>query len=427
MSPPGSTPAPPQTPAIEPGPAALYGRIVLLLLLLVALRAPMLDHPTPVDPDEISFIEGLGFPQQYPVHHPGYPLWVAMGTVLHMLVLDPYTALQIWSLAASIAAPVLLYIGLRRLGSDSLAWWLAMGFGVNPLVWFEGTTALSYMAGGTVGLLIVGLCYSALRDRRATALYGAAAILAVGISLRADLLIYLGPMIAYTAWRFPWRSGLIAVAILACGAAGSFAWTAYLYGRADPAAVHPSLGHTFDVVLNTSVFRRGLRDGLARNLVKIGVNLGWDFGVAVLLLPPAVWRVFQRRSDWPREVKVVLLLWVVPITAFLALMHVVQGYFVLLLAAGYCLLGLALHSTLKSRIAAGIAAAIAICSMVQFAAYPWSASSTGFKRLVDAKIAFLSASGLQHIDRRERINAPGDYWRTPAHDAADQQRNPDAP
>ena len=77
------------------------GRVLGLLLILLTVRLPLLDHPTPVDIDEVSFIAGLGFPAQYPVHHPGYPLWVAMGTVLHAVGLEPYTAYMTWSVLAS--------------------------------------------------------------------------------------------------------------------------------------------------------------------------------------------------------------------------------------------------------------------------------------------------------------------------------------
>ena len=390
-------------------------RLVMLALPLLLLRVPLLDHPTPVDMDERNLQAALGFPAQYPVQHPGYPLWVAMGTGLHAAGLGPYAAYQAWSLLASVAGPILLYLGLRWVLDDSLAWWLAIGFGVNPLVWFQGTTALSYMSGGTVGLIVVGLSYRALATRRAATMYWAAVILAVGVSLRMDLLIYLGPMLTYVAWRFRWGRGLGAMLVVAAGFGALLTVSSYLYGRADPTQARPELAHTFDVVFGTSVFRCGFVDGLLRNLAKMGVNLGWDFGVGSLLLPPAVWLAVRRRRDGPAERTAVLLLWTVPIAGFLALMHVVQGYFMLLLPAGYCVIGLALQSRFKPRPAACVAAAIAVCSTVQFLAYPWSTQSTGFKRLLDAKIAFQSASGLRQIDRRKDIHTPGDYWRTPAY------------
>ena len=61
-----------------------------------------------------------------------------------------------------------------------------------------------------------------------------------------------------------------------------------------------------------------------------------------------------------------------------------------------------------------LALTIALCSLAQFLAYPWSAESTGFKRLLDGKIAFQSAAGIRQIDRRQDVHRPGDYWKTKA-------------
>ncbi len=401
----------------------VWVRLFGLGLLLLAIRIPLLGHPTPVDVDETAFIGGLGFPAEYPVHHPGYPLWVGMGTVLHTAGLESYTAYQLWSLAASVAGPMLLYRGLRWVVDDGPAWWLALAFGVNPLVWFQGTTALSYMAGGTVGLLVVGLCYRGLVTGRGAALYWAAGVLGVGVSLRADLLIYLGPMVAYAAWRFRWRRGATAMGVLAAGVCVFLAMTSYLYGRGDVAAVRPDIGHTVDVVLGTSVFKLGFVDGLLRNLVKMVLNVGWDYGAGVLLLPPAVWAVVRRGCGENVELGKVLLLWSVPISVFLATMHVVQGYFLLLLPAGYCVIGIALQGWFKGRSAVRVAAIVAMLSFAQFVCYPWSPELPGpdagaavrFKRLLDAKIAFQSASGLRQIDRRGEIHYQGDTWPTKAH------------
>ncbi|HVP13272.1 MAG TPA: hypothetical protein VMV94_19015 [Phycisphaerae bacterium] len=386
-----------------------------MLLLLLAARLPLLNHPTPANIDEVYFMNGLGFPAQYPVHHPGYPLWVAMGTLLNELGCEPYRSFQVWSLLASLAAPLLFYVGVRWLVEDGLAWLLAMAFGFNPLVWFQSTTALSYLSACVSGLLVIGLCYRATVEGRRAGMYGAAVVLVVGSFLRADLLIGLGPMVAYVGFRHLRRGGWIALLITAAGCIALVGVTARLYARTDPAQLHPDLSHTLDVVSGTSVFRLGLIDGLLRNASKIAVNLGWDFGVAAVLLPWAIWSIARGRSEGG-GIRLLLLLWALPWTAFLLLMHVVQGYFMLLLPAGYCAIGLALQSRCRSRAATRLAAVLTICSVLQFTLYPWSPESLGIKRLVDAKIGFQSAAGLRHIDKLPEIHQPGDFWPTAAYD-----------
>ncbi len=94
----------------------------MLVLVLLAMRLPLLDHPTPVHRDEVGFVEAIGFPADYPVHHPGYPMWVGLGTIAAAAGLEAYAAYQFWSVLASLAAPLLFYVGLRRAIGDGTAW-----------------------------------------------------------------------------------------------------------------------------------------------------------------------------------------------------------------------------------------------------------------------------------------------------------------
>ncbi len=394
----------------RPEPTWAPGLSIVLVGLLLALRIPYFDHPYPVQaPDESLFVAGLGFPAEYPVHAPGYPMWVALGTITHTVGLDAYVSFAAWSLLASLLAPLLLYIGLRRALDDRLAWWLGLAFGVSPVVWFQSTAALTYLPAATLGLLVAGFCHRAIVDAQARGLVPAAIILAIGVFLRLDLLIYLGPVVLYTAWRMRGRAGLVAVVILLAGTAAAYGLTLYLYSRGDGGAQR--LVHAREVILGTSVFRLGVVDGLLRNLVKVLVNVAWDFGLAAPLIPCAVWIVARDRrrlGDAPG----LLAIWLLPGVMFLSLTHVVQGYFMLLLPAGYALIGLALGAKLPTPAAVRIVAVVALFSVAQFIFYPWSDSGSGFKRILDDKIAFQSGQGLRHIDRRNVTHRPGDYWPT---------------
>ncbi|MFQ5429219.1 MAG: hypothetical protein ACE5E1_02815 [Phycisphaerae bacterium] len=410
---------------------------LLLLLVLVASRLPFLTHPVPTHPDEAAFTAGIGFPADYPVHPPGYPLWVAMGTLLARCGLTRYASYEAWSVLASLAAPVLLYLLLMRMlpgadrsqhaqggprppaanpgepRADRLAWWLALAFGLNPLVWFHSVAALTYLPATVAALAVVLLVDRAVTTDDRRPLLRGAAILAIGLFLRPDLLLYLGPLVLYAAWRLRSRT---APMIVAAGGLACAAVIAFLYTRHDAAAAS-RFAHTREVLLGTSVFQLGLLDGLLRNAVKIGANLVWDFGLGVFLLPVTAWTLRRdRRRDRPRFA--LFALWLAPGGLFLLLMHVVQGYFLILLPAGYLLIGCMLRSRLAPRSATRLAAAVALFSLAQFLFYPWSADSTGFKRLLDAKVAFQSAAGLRHIDQRAKIHHGGDYWPTRAHHRA---------
>lgn len=388
----------------------------LLVAVLLAARLPFLGHPIPVDVDELAFIGGLGFPAEYPVHHPGYPLWVALGTLTHRLGLPAYAAFQVWSVAASLAAPLLLYRGLRWLVEESPAWWTALAYGVCPLVWFLGTTALSYMTGGACGLAIVGLCCQAIRRARTDLLWAAALLLIVGISLRADLAIYLGPLVLWTGWKLGRRRFAAVALLLIAGGVLNLLLARHLYTRGAGGTISPSLAHTLDVVSGTSVFRLGLVDGLARNLVKIVLNFGWNLGLAAAAVPVCLLALWRRRRVLPRGVGGILLLWIGPGLGFLSLMHVVQGYFVLPLAAAYAIIGLGLQAIRSPARRAAAAVAIVAASTAQFLFWPWTTEGSDLTRLLNAKIAYLSRAGLMQVDRRGEIHSPGDTWRTAAHD-----------
>ncbi len=393
-----------------------YTHAALLVILLLPLRWIVADHPQPVHPDEVAFMAGIGFPSDYPVHHPGYPLWLALGTVAEMSGLSSYWSFAAWSLAASIVAPVLALMLFRRFVSYGASLALALAYGLNPLMWFSSVTALTYCAAAAIGMAVVLLSVSSIARRCPARLYAACILLSVGALVRVDLAIYAGPIVLYAAWRSERRTTLIrALAILATGAAVALLTTEYLYVRGDTAESAARLEHTRDVLLGQSVFRAGLVDGLLRNGVKVLLNLAWHLGIG---LPLAVWAAMSLIRHAPiggrgaTGVRLVIALWLVPGLVFLLCLHVAQGYFLPLLGGAYLLIGAAAEHRLGRRSAAKLAYVVAAFSLVQFLFYPWSSDSTGWKRTIDAKIGFISRIGLSRIDERPRIHTEGDTWPT---------------
>lgn len=390
-----------------------------LLLLLLTSRVLLVDHPTPVHGDETEFISALGFPAAYPVHQPGYPLWVAMGTLLAKCGAQPYASFQAWSVICSVLAPWVLYLTLRREMDDGMAWWTALAFGACPLLWFLGTTALNYATACAVVVIIVAQLRRAMNARRAAFLRCGAATLALSSLLRPDLLIWLGPIVIVTAWSFKWLDRVIAIGILALGTATVVAVQSWLYGRA-PEGMVPQVGHTMDVVLNTSVFRLGLVDGLARNALKLGAIALWQLGLPILISTCGclIWGEKVRRpaNHALMPIGTFFMLWTIPLVAFLILIHMTEAGHILVIIPGvYWLIAHLIAHRCTKRNAIRLMAGLAVASTLQFVLYPWSSESHGLKRIVDAKLAYISATGLRHIDERDLIHTPGDTWHTAAH------------
>lgn len=409
---------------LDTGRRQAFMHAALLVILLLPLRWIVADHPRPVHPDEAAFMAGIGFPSDYPVHHPGYPLWVALGTAAELGSLSSYWSFAAWSLAASIVAPVLALMLFRRFVSNGAALALALAYGLNPLMWFSSVTALTYCAAAAFGMGVVLLSVASVAQRSPARLYTACVLLSIGTLVRADLAVYAGPIVLYAALRSERRTTMIrALAILATGAAVALLTTEYLYARSDMAEAAARLEHTRGVLLGQSVFRAGLIDGLLRNGVKIAMNLAWHLGFG---FPLAVWAAMSLIRHAPiggrgaTGVRLMIVLWLVPGLVFLLCLHVAQGYFLPLLGGAYLLIGAAAEHHLGRRSAARLAYVVAAFSLAQFLFYPWSSESTGWKRTIDAKIGFISRVGLSRIDERPRIHTEGDTWpasKAPSHES----------
>ncbi len=361
-------------------------------------------------------MEGVGFPDHYPVHHPGYPLWVLMGTAGRFLGLDAYEAFSIWSLAAAVVSVALCHRIFRKFMSENVAFLFAAAFGVNPLAWHSSVTALTYSMASAFGLGVVLLSVRSVLEKRPHLVLFGAVLLAAGVFVRADLPVYTGPVLFAAVIRH--RSVMLFIrssAIMVTGCALFLLTVHTIYGRGVPGEVAERAAHTVEVVLGTSVFRAGFVDGLFRNGVKIAAFLGWQLGVALMMFAWMVPTLVHRARSGDYGARLILL-WLLPGLVFLLCLHVAPGYFLVLLPAFYLAVGRMIETARGLASARRVGAVVLVATVVQFMAYPWSSSSTGWKRTMDAKISYLSRIGLKHADERVRINEDGDVWRIPAHE-----------
>ena len=391
-------------------------RSVALCAILLISRLWVLRHPIPVHGDEAGFVAALGFPSPYPVHLPGYPLWIALGTMAWKLGASKYAAFVFWSLLGSLAAPWLLYRGLRWVLSEGLAWWTALAFGLNPLMWFLSVTALNYTVGVTLGLIVIGCVWRGKVTCESRWIERAAWGMAVCVWLRPDYLYWLGPMVLYGVWTCRRKSVVRVLSIVLLSYGSLIATILYLYGGVNSTVQPIGNGHLWvEGLLNTSVFRLGVMDGVVRSAAKLlGIGV-WVFGASGLLLVISFCLVGRIGTSRP-SVVVFLLWWTLPLTAFVLLIHMTEpGHVILLIPAVYVLMAAALTAIVKSDFAVRIMSGVVLCSIVQFVGWPWSVDAVGWQRTLNAKIAYLSAEGLRQIDHRWDIHTPSDLWPTPMH------------
>ncbi len=398
------------------------------MTVLLGLRLTVCGHPWPVHPDESEFVAAIGFPRPYPVHPPGYPLWVALGTGLNWAGLSPYVAYQSMSVAASCVGPAVLFFLLRGIVGGGIAWWAGLALGVNPVWWFEGVTALNYSAGNCLALGVVAVLARLQTCSNRRLLVAGLLLFAAAILLRPDTLFWLGLLVGTTVFRKYQRMACCAVVAVAIGLGAGLFGTGYWRVGAIP-----GLGHTLRVIWSTSVFSRGIVDGVVRNAVKLGAYLLWGLGVGGLVFVWALVRLMRARntlglrsrpSPWPspfqgegKRAALFIMLWIAPVLLFQLVVHVTEvGHSLWYLPAIYFVMALGLGLLRSRRVAVGILVLVCAGSISQFYLYPWRADVSGWRRVLNAKVAFASARGLARIDQRAVIHRANDFWTVPGGD-----------
>jgi ABC-type antimicrobial peptide transport system permease subunit len=136
-----------------------------------------------------------------------------------------------------------------------------------------------------------------------------------------------------------------------------------------------------------------------------------------------IWSVvrLRRRRDVIPSGRHFLLFWIGPVLLFQLLIHVTEvGHALWYLPPAYAVLALG-ASTLGAQRVALLPAAAVFASLAQFYFYPWRAEVSGRQRILNAKVAFVSAQGLARIDQRPEMHEPGDFWPVPSAPLSDSR------
>jgi len=172
---------------------------VLLAVVFLALHLPYI--PTSLeDLDSINF--ALGVRQFDVAHHqphpPGYPVYIALGKLVHPAVPDEARALALLSIVAGGLGAVAMAALFGRLTGVGRSTWVAVALGLtSPLYWFTAARPLSDMPGLAAALAVQaltlgaattgGLCVAAFSAGLATGIRSQVAWLTVPLLLARGL------------------------------------------------------------------------------------------------------------------------------------------------------------------------------------------------------------------------------------------------
>ena len=326
-------------------------------------------------------------------HPPGYLFYVGLGRLLYLTTGDATLAYVALAMFFSAGTTFVVYWLAKRLYDRGTALAAAALLAVSPLFWFYGSVGLTY-AGEAFGASVVAwFAYGALTGSPRHLYWGALVLGLVG-GMRQSVLVLLFPLWLGCALmgvrslrRLAVAAGILAAAVLS--------WLLpmlWLTGGLD-AYLSASSQLYASVVLRSSVLEAPLDIVFAqsRYLVEsVIVGLG-PLALALLALPYSIRRAGWRSREW------FLLAWIVPPSAFYALVHFGQAGYVLTFLPALVIL---LARALVEAVAAGTERlrrpnwrwALTTAALV-----PFVLINTGF---------FVSARPI----RREFDNRPGDAW-----------------
>lgn len=324
---------------------------VAIFVGFVALRIPFRSQFL-VNWDAVNY--ALGMAQFDLIHHqphpPGYIGYVFGARGLSALTGDANTTLTLISIVAGAVAPVALYVLARRLTSHRHGLAAAVLFGTAPLVWYYSSVAVSYIVGAAVALPLVWACHVARSERSERHLLIAAVLLAAMGALRQSDLVFLVPVIVYTAFAFPWRVRFRAAAlsvVLSVPWLAGLAWAAggpfeYLGLSADLAGLAGG---------NTWLFSEN-PVGVFQNVSIVAFGLLFGLSVGLLVVPVAMWYRVRPLKEMSSDDRWLLLTWALPALVTYVFVHAGQtGYVLVVLPVGFLVLARTTASVAAARAA----------------------------------------------------------------------------
>jgi hypothetical protein len=175
----------------------------LLFLLTVATRIPfsskLLYHM-----DSVHFALAL---ERYDVtvhqpHPPGYFLYVMLGRLIHLFILDANRVLILMSIVFSGLTVAVVFL-LAEVMYDRKTGIIAAFFALtSPNLWFHGEVALSYGAEGFLSALVGLFCWRVYSGRD-NDIWLSALFLGIAGGIRQNSVLFLLPLLLFSARKVP--------------------------------------------------------------------------------------------------------------------------------------------------------------------------------------------------------------------------------
>ncbi len=306
----------------------VYGLLAgWILLTRVPFRSQL-----PFNWDAADFLLGM---RDYDVtrfqpHPPGYPAWIATGKLLEPLTGDANAAL-VWAaiLFSILATWVLFLLGAAmvrtvtepdHLGPGWTGGLAAVMLAGSMTFWTYGTVALTYVSLAFFSTAVAWLAWS-IRFHGRPWLPVLAVVYGLAGGFRAELLLFLAPIVLLASRGQPLRRMLLSMAL---GAATLAAWMIPMFALSGGPLAWWTVFRDYssnDVIQLYSAASLGI-GGVARNVTDTASYVFYAlYALAVPVAGAGLWWLLRGWRVLPRPLWFVAL-WVLPMLLFYNLIHV---------------------------------------------------------------------------------------------------------
>ncbi len=348
--------------------------------------------------------------QQQP-HPPGYIVYVWLGKLFFLFWRDENSAFVALSILASIAAAVCFYEICRLLFKNkNLALAASLVFAFNPVVWYYGEVASTYIFDSLFAVVFALLTLLIFRDKNPRLLILFALILGLSGGIRESLIVLFAPLFLLATIFLLVQKRLPVRAVIGAAAAGLAAttlWLApllYLTGSFR-AYREVTVGQLGAVAAATSIL-----SGAGWRLAKEQLVSVAKTTLAVCGVAPLLWILCLRRGrfDWPfKKIRLLVfaLVWFAPSLFVYIFVHFGQPGYLMTLTPGIllaALIPLARFSEKPPRFAPWFLITLTVFEAAVFLLLPQPGPATGpLRRLTrgleifDYRVLYFTRSGLR--------------------------------
>lgn len=321
--------------------------VISFTVLYWALTIPFMSR-WPYNWDAAQFVLALrhyaiGMHQPHP---PGYPLFVVLGKLLHLVVSENIALVIIAALFGYISV-IVLYLFCDQLWRNKLgSSFIAICYMLNPLFWLYRETALTYTVDAAASITVGYLAWLTITRRSRHYVLISSLVLAVAGAVRPSLVVLLLPLFIFqiSFHRRNWKLVLVACGILVIGTVAWLIPVVILTGGVWEYITESRNLYGASTV-NINIFEQ---TKLVFNTVLVSLNF-----ILIPLVVSIVLLAIRYKPLWRRFIPIYIYVavWVLPALLVYCFGHFGQlGYALILIPPVYLLLIFVLQATLDKWI-----------------------------------------------------------------------------